>query len=119
MKTILLAALVAIGVSLPGCPGCTQVKTVADDCAVPAVMNTVAQILPLVIADLLSGNYAQLLSDLIATLKSQGMTNAITAVTCAVKEVTTNSPTKMGRSVPSSLTEMYKHADDWLKHVPQ
>ncbi len=96
-------------------PVVQQVETVASVCLEPAIVKIVTQIIPEVVLDLVSGDFSAILTHLIATLSQQGVTDALTAVTCAVANIHLNA----AHAPPgSALSPVVEHAAVWLKANP-
>lgn len=94
-------------------PKCVA-ATVATRCGEPAIIKLVGQILPQVVADLLSLDFSGLIDQLVATLTHQGINDALAAVTCAVQTVDQNMAANVGKMEAPNSVVLREHAQIWL-----
>ena len=118
-----LPFLVVAGLSIAACSYCAQqvhkseprcvAQQVAVNCGEPALAKLVIQIIPQVVAALVSGNYSSILNELAGTLQQQGTQDALQAITCAVQQVDGN--LKLAKQGANLNIETIKtHAELWL-----
>jgi hypothetical protein len=95
--------------------------TIGKACGEPALLKIVEQIGPQVVLALLSMDFSNLLANIVATLKQQGVTDALTAVTCAVQTVAANGTAPPGTAAdkqPALVSKEQTNARAWLKTQP-
>lgn len=126
MKTVkaLVASLTASAFFLSGCGYCLnpahqnearcKVQSIVSQCGSAVIQSLVSQILPQVVAALVSDNFSTLLSQLVATLEHEGVSDALSAVTCAVAQSNLNLPAEMS---PAAKT-IKAHSDAWIAAHP-
>lgn len=91
-----------------------QVQAIAQSCGTPAITKLVNQILPEVVADLVSMDFTPLLGQLVQTLEHQGVTDALVAVTCAVQQADGNITLPAGGMPSPNLIAVKTHAQIWV-----
>lgn len=96
------------------CKAQTETVAIAKQCALPETVKLIGQIFPQVIAALVSDQWSGLLDQLVATLKAQGIPDALTLVTCAVQTVEANGiPPAAGKAYAVPASTVKDRAHQW------